>query len=189
VTRRPRIGVFGGQFDPPHEAHVALARAAIDQLGLDRLIVVPTARPPHRPAPRTDAETRLRMAAAAFADMPRVEVSRMELDRPGPSYTADTLEALAPLGDLHLLLGADQLGALPAWHEPDRVRALATLAVAPRPGEATDEGVTRLAMAPVDVSSSGIRAAVAAGADPRGLLPAGVAAIVSAAGLYRKPEC
>ena len=189
MTRRARIGVFGGQFDPPHAAHLALARAAIDQLGLDRLIVVPTARPPHRPAPLTDPETRLRMAQAAFAGMPRVEVSRMELDRPGPSYTADTLAALAPLGELHLLLGADQFGALPAWHDPDRVRSLAALAVAPRDGVATGDGVTALRMVPVGVSSSAIRAAVAGGADPRDLLPAGVAEIVSAAGLYRKGEC
>jgi nicotinate-nucleotide adenylyltransferase len=190
MSVRPRIGVFGGQFDPPHAGHVALVTAAMGQLGLDRLIVVPAARPPHREAPAADPETRLRMARAAFAGIPHVEVSRIEIDRPGPSYTADTLEALAPMGDLLLLLGADQLAALSDWHDPGRVRALAALAVAPRDdGEAAAADVTVLDMTPIDVSSSAVRAALRAGADPADLLPAPVAAVVAAAGLYRQGEC
>jgi cytidyltransferase-like protein len=108
-----RIGVFGGQFDPPHNGHLAVVRAARDQLGLDQMLIVPSARPPHRPDPATPAETRYRLAQAAFAAEPGVEVSRIELDRDGPGYTVETLEALAgPDRELYLILGADQLAAM-----------------------------------------------------------------------------
>src|SRR5690242_19971699 len=93
-----RIGVFGGQFDPPHNGHLAIVRAARDQLGLDRVLVVPSARPPHRPAPATPAEARYRLAQAAFAGEPRVEVSRLELDRDGPRSPAGPPGALAGPG-------------------------------------------------------------------------------------------
>jgi nicotinate-nucleotide adenylyltransferase len=189
VSDRPRIGVYGGQFDPPHAAHVAVARAAVEQLRLDRLVIVPAGSPPHRVQPQAGAEERLAMARAAFAGVPGAEVSRMELDRPGPSYTADTLAALAPAGELHLVLGADQLADLDAWHEPGRVRELAAIAVAPRPGITVPDGVPVLRMAPVDLSSSGVRAALRGGADPASVLPAEVAAIVVSAGLYRQGEC
>ena len=184
-----RVGVFGGEFDPPHTGHLAVVRAAREQLALDRVIVVPTARPPHREASTTPAETRLRLAEAAFADEPGVEVSRMELDRPGPSYTVDTLRALATRGELVLILGADQAAALRAgrWHESDDVLRLAQVAVAPRgdrpPPE--DPDVTELRMAPVDVSSTGVRAALreGGGADQ---VAQGVLALIRAEGLYRQ---
>src|SRR5204862_1153054 len=116
-----------------HLGHLAVVRAAREQLALDRVIVVPTARPPHREASPTPAETRLRLAEAAFAEDPAVEVSRMELDREGPSYTVDTLRALQPRGDLVLILGADQASDLLGgrWHESLEVLSLAHLAVAP----------------------------------------------------------
>ena len=103
------------------------------QLHLDRLIVVPAGQPPHRDAGTTPPELRYRMAEAAFPGPGRVEVSRIELDRDGPDYTADTLEKLAPEGRLFLIVGADHAD-LPGWHAPERVRELATLVVAPRPG-------------------------------------------------------
>ena len=126
-----RIGVFGGEFDPPHLGHLAVVRAARDQLALDRLLVMPTGHPPHRDASPTPAEDRLRMAQLAFAGEPGVEVSRIELDREGPSYTVETLRALAPLGELVLIVGADQCD-LRSWREPDEILQLASLAVAPR---------------------------------------------------------
>jgi nicotinate-nucleotide adenylyltransferase len=184
-----RLGVFGGEFDPPHLGHVAVVRVAREQLGLDRVIVVPTARPPHREAPATPAETRLRLAEAAFAGEPGVEVSRLELDRPGPSYTVDTLIALAPRGRLVLILGTDQAAGLldGTWHESDQVRRLAELAVAPRgPGEVVSgPRVTPLDMAPVDVSSTDVRAALLAGGGD-GLVPPAVLEAIRSEGLYRQ---
>jgi nicotinate-nucleotide adenylyltransferase len=184
-----RLGVFGGEFDPPHLGHLAVVRAARGQLGLDRVIVVPTARPPHREASATPAETRVRLAEAAFAGEPGVEVSRMELDRPGPSYTVDTLRALAPRGELVLILGADQAGELVAggWHESDQVLSLAHLAVAPRGLNQAFYGpdVTELRMPPVDVSSTGVRAALRAGSGAD-LVPPAVYALIAAEGLYRQ---
>jgi nicotinate-nucleotide adenylyltransferase len=185
-----RIGVFGGQFDPPHNGHVAVVRAARDQLGLDRVLVVPNPHPPHPPSPPTPAETRDGLALAAFAGEPRVEVSRLELDREGPSYTADTLEALAGPGrELYLILGADQLAALGSWHRPDRVRELARVAVAARPGAPHAEDAEELEMEPVDVSSSELRQRVAEGADVTGLVPAEVAAAIEREGLYAPTPC
>jgi nicotinate-nucleotide adenylyltransferase len=189
VTGRPRIGVFGGRFDPPHAGHVAVAGAAMRQLDLDRLIVVPARQPPHRDAGTTPPELRYRMAEAAFPGPGRVEVSRIELDRDGPDYTADTLEKLAPEGRLFLIVGADHAD-LPGWHAPERVRELATLVVAPRPGVApVGSGAVELQMEPVDLASTAIREAVARGEDPAGLVPDAVAALIAAEGLYTQGAC
>lgn len=185
-----RIGVFGGQFDPPHNGHLAVVRAARDQLGLDRVLVIPNPHPPHRPSPQTPAETRYRLALAAFGGEPGVEVSRLELDRAGPSYTVDTLAELArPDRELYLILGADQLAALPAWHRPGRVRELARVAVAARPGAPHAGDAEELVMEPVDISSSELRRRVAEGADVSGLVPAGVAAAIEREGLYAPTPC
>jgi nicotinate-nucleotide adenylyltransferase len=179
------IGVFGGQFDPPHNGHLAVVRAANRQLGLDRLLVVPTPRPPHRPEPETPAEARYELARAALAGEPGVEVSRIELDRAGPSYTVDTLAGLsAPGRALYLIVGADQLAALEGWEQPDRVRQLAAIVVAARPGAPRVDGVEVLAMEPVEASSSEIRERVARGEDVSALVPAGVAAAIEREGLY-----
>lgn len=188
MTGRPRIGVFGGRFDPPHAGHVAVAGAAMRQLHLDRLIVVPSRHPPHRDAGTTPPELRCRMAAAAFPG-DRVEVSRIELERDGPGYTVDTLEALAPEGRLFLIVGADH-GDLPGWHMPDRVRELATVVVAPRPGFGpAGPGVVELQMEPVDLASTPIREAIAHGEDPSELVPDAVASVIAAEGLYRGGAC
>jgi nicotinate-nucleotide adenylyltransferase len=185
-----RIGVFGGQFDPPHNGHLAVVRAATRQLGLDLLLVVPTPRPPHRPEPETPAEVRYDLARAAFADEPGVEVSRIELDRPGPSYTADTLAGLsAPGRTLSLVVGADQLAALESWERPDRVRELATIVVAARPGAPRADGVEVLVMEPVEASSSEIRERVARGLDVTGMVPPAVAAAIEREGLYAHTPC
>ena len=141
------------------------------QLRLDRLIVVPARQPPHRDAGTTPPELRYRMAEAAFPGPGRVEVSRIELDRDGPDYTVDTLAALEPEGRLFLIVGADH-AELPGWHAPERVRELATLVVAPRPGAPpAGPDVVALQMEPVDLASTAIRETVARGEDPTGLVP------------------
>jgi nicotinate-nucleotide adenylyltransferase len=185
-----RIGVFGGQFDPPHNGHLAVVRAARDQLGLDLVLIVPSARPPHRPAPTTPPETRYRLAQAAFAGEPGVEVSRMELDRDGPGYTAETLEALAGSGrELFLIVGADQLAAMGSWHRPERVRELARVAVAGRCGSPSADGAVGLEMAPVDVSSSAVRRMIGEGEDVGAMVPAAVAEAIARENLYAQTPC
>jgi nicotinate-nucleotide adenylyltransferase len=190
MTGRPRIGVFGGRFDPPHAGHIAVAGAAMRQLRLDRLLIVPSRQPPHRDPGRTPPEIRYEMARAAFPGPGRVEVSRIELDRDGPGYTVETLEELAPEGRLFLIVGADHAD-LPGWDRPERVRELATLAVAPRPGAELSPrpGVVQLQMEPVELASTAIRRAACGGEDLGDLVPEAVAAVIATEGLYREGAC
>jgi nicotinate-nucleotide adenylyltransferase len=128
-----RVGILGGAFNPPHIGHLICAQEALVQLELERVMFVPVGEAPHRtldddPGP----EARLEMVELAVADDERFSVSRMEVDREGPSYTSDTLEQLAaesPDDELFLILGGDQAAALASWHEPDKVLERATLAV------------------------------------------------------------
>ena len=181
-----RVGVFGGEFDPPHVGHLVIAQEARYRLALDRLLIVPTASPPHRPPSQVPAEIRLRMAEAAFAGEAATAVSRIELDRSGPSYTVDTLELLAGPGvELFLVLGADQHVAIERWHRPERVRELAQLAVAGRPGVEPPAGADVVLASPLmDVSSTEIRRRIAAGAPVRHLVPDAALEVIRAEGLY-----
>ena len=139
-----RIGVLGGTFDPPHVAHLALGEAAWRRLGLDRVIFVP-AGDPWRKADRrvSPASRRLELVRAAVRDLPWAEVSTLEVDRPGPSYSQETLATLhieRPEAQLWFILGADALTDMPHWHEPERIIEIARLAVATRPGAPRDAG-------------------------------------------------
>ena len=184
-----KVGVFGGEFDPPHLGHLAVIRTARDQLGLDRLLVVPTGRPPHRSASETPAPMRLQMAELAFGREPRVEVSRVELDRDGPSYMVDTLRGLSGQGELFLIVGADQLAVFDRWHESEAVRRLATLVVAPRsPQTIAGGGIVVLDMPPVDLSSTGVRPPLAAGRAAGGLAPP-VQELIDRERLYDNAPC
>lgn len=193
------VGVLGGAYDPPHNAHLTVARIAIERFSLRRLLVVVTGLAPHK-AVETDAETRFRLASAAFADVPKVEVSRHELDRPGPSWSVDTARwAAEAFGDVVLLVGADEFAAFPAWREPDRLLELVRLGVATRPGtsRAMLDGVLRRLERPerveffdvpaMAVSSSDVRARVRRHESIDGLVPAGVARLVAELGLYLDP--
>jgi len=185
------VGILGGAFDPPHNGHVALAREATAHFALDRLLVRVIAHPGHKGV-HTDAETRLQLAELALGAIDRVEVSLDPYAR-----TVDSLEAL-DLDDPVFLIGADELAAFPTWVRPERVLELARLGAATRPGvdlEAVDRVVAGLseparvelfAITPVDVSSSEIRARVAAGAPIDGLVPPAVAAAIARLGLYRE---
>lgn len=185
-----RIGVLGSICNPPHRGHALLARCAAEQLGLQRVLLIPTGTPAHRDEPSVDARTRLRLAAAAAADEPILEASSIEVDRPGPSFMVDTLGLLALAvggAELVLLLGADQYAALDTWHDPAGIRQLASIAVAPRAGTALDldPGVEEIAMDVVDVSSTEIRRRVAADESIVGLVSPHVAALIAELGLYR----
>ena len=130
-----RIGIFGGAFDPPHIAHLALVQQAMDQLALDQLRVVPTGDAWHKARPLSAAHHRLTMATLAFADLPKVVVDDRETRRAGPSYTIDTLrdiKALNPTADLFLIIGADQARKLTTWHLWQELVQTATICVAER---------------------------------------------------------
>ena len=191
-TDTPRVGVLGSLCNPVHLGHLLLCQEATWQLGLSRVVLVPTGMPPHRPAPAESAAMRLRLAQAAAIGNPALTVSRVEIERPGPSYMVDTLGELAqryPGNGLVLLLGSDQYAALSTWHEPERVAQLARIAVARRPGVSpdvlADSDIERIEMPQVDISSSMIRERVAAGRPIRHLVPDPVRELIEAEGLYR----
>ena len=135
-----RTAVLGGSFNPIHYGHLLLADEVLEQLGLDGVLFVPAGAPPHKsPTTLADAADRYAMVKLATADHPRFAVSDLELGRPGPSYTVDTLEALRVGGDeLHLLLGSETFLDLISWRAPRRIAELARLVVVPRSGSAFD---------------------------------------------------
>jgi nicotinate-nucleotide adenylyltransferase len=129
----PRIGVFGGSFNPIHFGHLLVADEVAEILGLERVLFVPAARPPHKiGADLAPADDRLRMTALAVRERPGFEVCDLELRRPGLSYTVDTLTALSDVGHLHLVIGSETFLDLLSWKEPARVARLARLVVVPR---------------------------------------------------------
>src|SRR5947207_3364132 len=133
---KKRIGVFGGTFDPVHVAHLILAEQCREQGRLDEVRFVVAARPPHKPAPATPFAQRVEMLTLAVSGQPAFRVEEIERDRPGPSYTADTLEELRrrePGAELVLIVGSDSLRDLPLWYQPTRVVLLAELLVVARP--------------------------------------------------------
>jgi nicotinate-nucleotide adenylyltransferase len=196
-----RVGIFGGAFNPPHLGHLVCAQEALLQLGLDRLLLVPVGRAPHRELEDDPgAELRLEMVELAAGDDERFSVSRTELDRTGPSYTADTLEALrveAPEDEFFLILGGDQAAALPSWHEPERVLEHATVAVVERTGWTRNgigirigrlrgaDRVRYLDMPLIQISSTAIRRRVRDGVPIRYLVPTAVEGYISERKLYR----
>lgn len=190
---RVTLGVLGGVFDPPHNGHVALARAAVEQLGLDRLLVLVVADPGHKEV-ETPASVRLTLARLAFSDLPGAEV---ELD-PYPR-TVDSLEARR-LEEAVFILGADELAGFARWKRPERVLELVHLGVARRPGVSEEDLAAALArlpdasrvllfdLEPIAISSSGIRERVARGEPIDGLVPRAVAREIARLGLYRGGE-
>jgi nicotinate-nucleotide adenylyltransferase len=208
-ARPGSIGILGGTFDPFHAGHLALARAARDELGLERILVVPAAVPPHKLGQAiSPAADRLAMVEAGIAGEPGLEVSRIELDRVGPSYTVDTVTELAAAEraagrdpEIAVILSAESFAGFATWHEPERLLDLARIIVAPRadhpaPDHATIERLTngradRVTVIDgplVDVSASSIRRLAADGRPLGDLVPAGVANYIEAHRLYRQSE-
>lgn len=194
------IGILGGTFNPPHIGHLVCAQEARDQLGLDRVVLMPAGVPPHKEVQADPgAEARYALCAAAVAGDERFVVSRMELDRAGRSFTVDTLRALhdhSPQDDITFIAGGDMARSLPSWREPEGVLALATLAVAERAADKRDaisaaiaplagsERVRFFDMPRIDVSSSLVRERVGAGRPIRYLVPDAVADAIAQNGWY-----
>jgi len=189
-----RIGIFGGSFDPVHNAHCAIAEASIREAGLDRVIFVVAARPPHKASgTEADAEDRYDMVCAAVKDLPQTEVSRIELDRAGPSYTVDTLRAFQeryPSDRLFLILGFDSLLDLPRWKDYREILAGARPLVVPRLGldqtvPAELEGqYDLLPFRATDLSSTELRERIISGLPFADLVPAAVAQLIREKGIY-----
>ena len=195
------IGVLGSAFNPPHLGHLALAQEALWQLGLDEVVLVPTGNAPHkRIAEDPGREARMEMTRLAAADDSRFSVSPSEVEREGPSYTYETLEALAeerPDRKLVFVMGADAAVGLESWREPERVVELASLAVARRAGVSDPEvatvmrslgceqRATMLEMPQFGVSSSAVRERAMQGKPLRYLVPDAVANFIEEKGIYR----
>jgi nicotinate-nucleotide adenylyltransferase len=194
-----RIGIFGGAFDPPHRAHVALARAAVEQLGLDELRVLPTGQAWHKARALSDASHRLEMARLAFADVPRAVVDGRELQRTGPTYTIDTLREMKeqwPGALLLLVIGADQAEALHGWRQSASIPQLATIAIAERARPAQSSVPFDASHVPgghwlpvelpaMPVSATEVRERVAAGQGIAPLVPDPVASYIARHHLYQ----
>ena len=195
------IGVLGSAFNPPHLGHLALAQEALWQLGLDEVVFVPTGQAPHkRIADEPGREARMEMTRLAAAEDSRFSVSPLEVEREGPSYTYETLEALAKdRADTQLVfvMGADAAVGLESWRNPERVVELASLAVARRAGVSEadvaavmrslgcEERATMLEMPQFGVSSSAVRERAKQGRPLRFLVPDSVASLIEERGLYR----
>lgn len=180
-----RLGIFGGTFDPPHVGHVAAAHGAVAAMALGRVLFVPAGSPPQKHG-HASAEDRFRMTVRAAEDEPTFAVSRIELDRPGPSYTVDTLRALSGADDLFFICGADAIRDLPTWHEWEELPKLAHFVGVTRPGTTWPPVpyATYVPMDGVDVSSTEIRERVAAGQPIAGLVAPKVEAYIREHALY-----
>lgn len=196
-----RVGLLGGSFDPIHVGHLHIARQAYDRLGLERVVFMPAGQPPHKLGQAmTDPEQRFEMVRLAVAGEPRFSISRIDLDRPGPCYSVDTVrllqEAWGSEVRIYFLIGADSLADLPTWYQPRRLLELCKVVAMGRPGYDVDLDALnrRFPGAPpvafmehvplVGVSSTEIRRRVAKGRSIEGLVPPAVAAYIEAQGLY-----
>lgn len=194
-----RIGILGGTFDPIHLGHLAAARAAIECAQLDRVLLIPVGRPPHRRDTVANAEQRLEMSRLAADEDRALEVSDVEVRRGGISFTAETLDelkAMYPRDELFLVLGWDAAKQFATWHEPDEVRRMATIVVVTRPGSnapdvpalkqaGLEDGSVILCARPTpDISGSALRRAIAKGEPVGDRLPPAVERFIAKNHLY-----
>jgi nicotinate-nucleotide adenylyltransferase len=200
-TRRWRIGIMGGTFDPIHTGHLIIAQEAGWQLKLDKVLFIPAGDPPHKQTQKvTPAYHRLEMVKQAIGRVPLFEASTLEIERGGLSYTVDTLTTLGeiyPSADLYFILGADAIAELGNWHKPERILELAYLALAERHGYSISldpltpkfptltEKVVRLETPMIEIASHEIRQRVANGAPISYLVPYRVEIYIKEQKLYR----
>ncbi len=201
---RISTGILGGTFDPPHNGHLAIAQAALDYLGLEQVLFAPTRQPPHKPnQPITPVDARVEMVRLAISRYSAFVLSRVDVDRAGPNYTADTLRLLRrQFGDdtaMYFIMGMDSLASLLTWYKPEEIVRLCKLAVIQRPGFTADlsvleakipeirERVVFVPASPVDISASDIQRRVRKGESIAGLVPPAVAAYIQQHHLYKSP--
>ena len=195
-----RIGLLGGSFDPVHRAHIELAKAALDTLALDEVQLLPAKQPWQKPTLAASTADRLAMLQLAVKSTPGLTINAIELDRPGKTYTLDTLQALPAEHQYYWLLGADQLVNFPTWHGWQEIAERVTLVVANRPGSelhipaalqvqitAGLAHVQTLPFEPMDVSSSQLRQALGRGESADAWLAPAVANYIKQHDLYREP--
>ena len=196
-----RIGIMGGTFDPIHDGHLVAAEEAAWALELDRVLFIPTAEPPHKPAATVSVAHRVAMVRAAIADNPIFELSTIEVERGGRSYTVDTLDQLHrvyPGAQFHLIVGMDSLEDLPDWHDPAGILQQARIAAVHRTGwnvvdldalaAKIPESAGRVMIIPIpglDIASTELRTRVASGHPIRYLMPDPVIAYITVNNLYR----
>ena len=192
----PRVGVFGGTFDPPHRGHAVVAGEVVEAVGLDRMLWVPASIPPHKTGwPVTSAEVRSRMVGATIRNDPGFELCALELERGGVSYTVDTLRALKaahPEWSLVLVIGEDLLAGFSAWKEPNAILELAEVVAISRAGTATgglsaevDFPVRIVPVTPVDISSTRIRERIRRRKSVRAMVVTRVMSIIESERLYQ----
>ena len=195
------VGVLGGTFDPPHIGHLVIAQEALAQLSLARVLFAPTRQPPHKPTNGiTPIEHRLAMVRLAIAPHPEFSLSEIDVDRPGPTYTVDTMRLLHkqfPDDELYFIMGMDSLASILTWRSPDQLIQQCRLAVFNRPGFSTDlaaletklpglsERTVLLPAPALDIAASDLQRRVRAGLAIAHLVPESVAAYIAEHGLYR----
>ncbi len=195
-----RAGLLGGSFDPVHRAHIALAEAAYEQLGLDEVQLIPAGDPWQRPALCAAPHHRLAMLELAIADRPGLYINPIELDRAGKTYTAETLEQLPAGVEYYWILGGDQLANFCSWHRWQDVARLSKLVVAQRPGTplltpepladlltALHKPLIQLDFQPLNVSGTEIRNRLARGLPVDDVLDESVALYIGRNQLYSPP--
>ncbi len=190
-----KIGILGGTFDPIHEGHLAIARAAKNQFHLDKVFFVPAFLPPHKTARRdlTPAPYRYRMVEMAIRNEPSFEISDAELNRPDISYTVDTLKAFKekyPAAELYFIVGSDTMPEIPKWYQPDEINRLVKFLMAPREGVDQNAALPYpkntqwIKMTEVPASSSRIREMLKQGRPVGPVLPEGVESYLKRMNLY-----
>ena len=184
-----RIGLLGGTFDPIHNGHIAIAKTAIQQLKLDKLLLIPAGNPWQK-SEFSDSKHRLEMVKKAGNDLEKVEVSDIEVNKTGPTYTFETLQELHkkyPNSELILILGSDAVAGFDTWKEPNLVKTLARIYVVQRAGDFTqDWHFDRIQMPPIEISSTEIREKVKNNESISEIVPKLVNEYISANGLYKK---
>jgi nicotinate-nucleotide adenylyltransferase len=182
------IGILGGTFDPVHNAHLAIARAALEHLDLGRVLWIPTGAPPYRPAPVAAAAHRVAMLRLAIADEPRYAIDARELQPGASGFTVDSIASLKsehPESRFVLMMGADQYEKRATWHRWADIETICDVAVFARPGSNPNGKAKTIPMTPMAISASDLRARIGRGDDVSAMLPPPVLAYIREQGLYR----